>query len=105
MIFPSGMKFEDSRIHGSFYYYRNEILRQLLVVQFPVYFYDFKRKLCHNSNVMYVARFKPTNVNPIDWKVLEIGNLFVEKQVTRLTFVEIKAKLTEISGKGMFCFN
>lgn len=66
-------------------------------MQFPVFFYDYKRKLCHSSYVLYLPRFKPTNVNPIDWKVLEIGNcLFVKQQLSTLPFPDVLEKMHEL---------
>lgn len=95
------MKFEDARIKRSYYYFRNELLKNFMVVQFPVYFYDFKRKLCHNSFALYMPRFKPTNVNPMDWKVVQIGNMFVSQQVTKFSFTEIKEKMKEIHNEEL----
>ncbi|KAH9391297.1 General transcription factor 3C polypeptide 1 [Tyrophagus putrescentiae] len=86
-----GMKFEDRRVKNSFYYYRNDLFRAGLLAQFPIFFFDGGRRMVTSSFVLYLTRFKPRNVNPIDWKVLELGNsLFVERQVTTLPFEVVK---------------
>ena len=85
------MKFEDRRVKNSFYYYRNDLFRAGLLAQFPIFFFDGGRRMVTSSFVLYLSRFKPRNVNPIDWKVLELGNsLFVERQVTTLPFEVVK---------------
>ena len=85
------MKFEDRRVKNSFYYYRNDLFRAGLLAQFPIFFFDGGRRMVTSSFVLYLTRFKPRNVNPIDWKVLELGNsLFVERQLTTLPFEVVK---------------
>ncbi|KAJ6221602.1 hypothetical protein RDWZM_000147 [Blomia tropicalis] len=93
-----GMRFKDSRARNSFYYYRYQLLKMKIVVQFPVYFYDFKRRLCNNSFVLFIPRFKPYNVNPIDWKATIIGNIFVDAQISKITFSELKCKTLQLKN-------
>lgn len=84
------IKFQDARIKSSFPYYKKLLQREGLLLQFMTFMYHHKRKQCTNSLTLYLARFRPKAINPIEWKALKLADVFKERKIKTMKLSEVK---------------